>query len=609
MGIEAITSADNGRQVVPETGDDWCDWVSATHTRRHILGDPVLDWLDLYGDALGFERDSALPHHDPRTDFTEFIFEQGRRFEEAVVSHLLTLSDVTTISSGRGEARELAKAEETFAAIREGLPVIYQGVLRDPQHRMYGTPDILVRSDVLRELFSDAISAEEAALAAPALDGAPWHYRVVDIKFRMLGLSARGELNNSSSAPAYKVQLFVYNRALGRLQGFEPPTSYLLGRGWRQRDLRGSSCMGRLAAVPQAGTLSRGRPISEMAAEAAEWVRRVRTEGADWGVLPEPSVPELYPNLDNAQDGPWHGAKRRIAEELEDLTLLWWVTVRGRQKGHEAGVYRWTDLRVTPELVGVTGEKHPHVFEAILDINRTVEGPVVRPARIRAAEEEWREPPLLEFYVDFETVSDLADDFSRIPEKGGETLIFMIGCGHVEDGGWEFKSFIVDTLAEGEEARIIDEWLAHMDGVRERLDPGGPPPMVIHWSPAEVTFFDTAYNSAKERHAERNWPSLRWFDFLGKVMREEPVVVRGAMGFGLKAIAKAMHGYGLIETLWGEGPTDGLGAMVGAWWCQDEAVHRDVAFAELDLMREIVHYNEVDCRVMMEVISLLRKQH
>ena len=67
-------------------------------------------------------------------------------------------------------------------------------------------------------------------------------------------------------------------------------------------------------------------------------------------------------------------------------------------------------------------------------------------------------------YVDFETVSDLADDFSRIPERGGQPLIFMIGCGHIEDGDWIFASFTADSLAEPAEARIIDEWLNHDAG-------------------------------------------------------------------------------------------------------------------------------------------------
>jgi hypothetical protein len=36
---------------------------------------------------------------------------------------------------------------------------------------------------------------------------------------------------------------------------------------------------------------------------------------------------------------------------------------------------------------------------------------------VRAAEEEWRGEPRLEFYVDFETVNDLWDDFSRFSER------------------------------------------------------------------------------------------------------------------------------------------------------------------------------------------------
>ena len=86
-------------------------------------------------------------------------------------------------------------------------------------------------------------------------------------------------------------------------------------------------------------------------------------------------------------------------------------------------------------------------------------------------------------------------------------------------------------------------------------------------------------------------------------MREEPVVVRGAMAFGLKPIAQAMHRHGLIETLWGDGPTDGLGAMVGAWWCQVQANQRGVSLREVDLMREIIGYNEVDARLVARSIQ------
>lgn len=326
-------------------------------------------------------------------------------------------------------------------------------------------------------------------------------------------------------------------------------------------------------------------------------------------VLPEPSVPELYPNNSNDEDGPWHYAKKEIAEQLRDLTMLWRVAVPGRRKGHEAGIYKWTDPRVTPELVGVTGDKRPAMFSEVLAINVTDDGPDVRPPKIQAAREEWHPTPELEFYVDFETVSDLADDFSKLPEKGGQPLIFMIGCGHIEAEEWRFEPFVVDAISESEEARIIQEWLAHMAREKARLAPGIAAPRIIHWSPAEVSNFETAYNSARERHNRPDWPSLAWFDFLRRVMHEEPVVVRGSMAFGLKSVAKAMHSHGLIDTLWGDGPADGLGAMVGAWRCAQEAARLAVPMRQIDLMQEIISYNEVDCKVMMEMLRYLRLHH
>ena len=148
-----------------------------------------------------------------------------------------------------------------------------------------------------------------------------------------------------------------------------------------------------------------------------------------------------------------------------------------------------------------------------------------------------------------------------------------------------------------------------MEAVRQRLIPNGEQPRVIHWSRAEQSVLETQFNSAMKRHPDRDWPAPNWFDFLGKVVREEPVVVRGALGFGLKAVARAMHSRGHIDTDWGAGPADGMGAMVGAWSCEVEARERGCILAETELMQDIARYNEVDCKVMMEIVRYLRENH
>ena len=391
----------------------------------------------------------------------------------------------------------------------------------------------------------------------------------------------------------------MYNRALGDVQGFVPPHAFLLGRGWEQTvkkvKSRGSSCMDRLAPVAHHASTPRGT-LMDLADAAAGWVRRLRSEGDAWSVLPEASVPELRPNA-KGEPGSWKGAVGRIVDETEDLTRLWFVGTAGRDAANANGLTRWTDPAVTPDAVGVTGGVRGPTLQEFLDVNRGV-GPAVQPTRVAEDRDVWFEHAGVEFYVDFETVSDLDDDFDAIPERGGQALIFMIGCGHVENGEWRFECLTAEDLSVASEAVVIDAWLDHMAEVTQRLGPGAAT-RVFHWSAHEVSSLETAYNAAVGRHpdAAQRWPTLGWFDFLSRVVKREPVVVRGAHGFGLKAVANALHALGRIDVSWDTGPADGLGAMVGAWWCQGEIVAgRAQRLGDLELMREIEAYNEVDCR-------------
>ena len=613
MAKDAITHDDSGTRRVPTSNAEWDEWVSASSTRNHVLGDPLLDWLDRHGESKGFERDQV----DERTDFLGFIFRKGIEFERAVVQHLrgLHVGEMRTLGSEgsrRGPGRDLELAFATWDAMAEGVAVIDQGVLRDPQNRTFGLPDLLVRSDVLAELFPDALSSDEAAVAAPDLGIGDRHYIVVDIKYTTLGLTASGGLGNSGSAVAYKAQLHVYNRALGRLQGYRPPRAFLLGRGWKRTTggtrTRGDNCMDRLAPVEH-DEVTPGGSLSRRTDAAAVWLRRVRRDGHRWDVLPIPSVDELRPNAGGGH-GVWASAVKHIVDAGGDLTVLRGVGVDRRRKANKSGLFDWRDPQVTPESLGVKGAASAPLLKALLDVNRTP-GPVVRPARVAAARSEWIDTPPMEFYVDFETVSGLDDDFSAIPGRDGQPLVFMVGCGHIEEGSWRFECFTADELAEPAEAAVIEGWLDHMAAVRDRLDPGGRP-QVIHWSAHEESSLKSAYNSAVKRHGQRGkvWAEPRWFDFLAEVIKPEPVVVRGAHGFGLKAITNALHGAGLVETRWRTGPADGLGAMVGAWWCQNEVAQgRAARLMDLDLMKEIRDYNEVDCKAMMEIVRYLRENH
>jgi len=78
------------------------------------------------------------------------------------------------------------------------------------------------------------------------------------------------------------------------------------------------------------------------------------------------------------------------------------------------------------------------------------------------------------------------------------------------------------------------------------------------------------------------------------------------MGFGLKAVAKSLHALGLIETNWKDGIVDGLGAMAAAWWANAEAKSQNTRMESLPLIQDVIEYNQIDCKVMMETLYHIR---
>jgi len=606
IGRAAITQRVDGTVVDPRSDVEWLEWVPAGAVRNWCDGDLLVDWLAEYGEQHGFRRDDRLPGYDRVFDLPRFLMEQGRRFEQALLVDLQGRWPVTRIATRPDEARSLAAAEATWDAMKDGAPVIASAVLRDPERRTFGVADLLVRSDILGELCPDAFVGDQLELPVAAMRHGR-HYRVVDVKFSTLHLLKDGGLG--ATDVDVMAQAWIYNEALGRIQGFTPPAAYVAGRAWRQGAARGDRCWERLARVPSdAYVRSRDEDLASIVARACAWIRRLRTEGAEWRVLPIPSVPELWPNMKANGDFPWHTAKAEIAIKLADLTILPRINAELRGAAHATGVTRWDDARTSAVLFGLDGE-HARTLDAVIAVNRDG-GEPVRPARVSADEERWRILPAAEAFVDFEFVHDLDDDFRSFPRKGGQSLIFQIGCGTYRDRRWSFQQFTVDDLGVDAEGRMIDEWLIHLAALAAGAGLASASDVrLVHWSLAEESSFERAYESARSRHPDREWPALQWYDLLGRVFRAEPVVVRGAFSFGLKAIARALRAHGLITTEWGDGLADGAGAMAGAWSAAADARARGRSLKESPVMREIAAYNEVDCRVMAEILDHLRQSH
>nr|QBK86358.1 MAG: uncharacterized protein LCMAC102_01530 [Marseillevirus LCMAC102] len=602
---------------------DWDKiWISATETRNYLLKDPLIDWLKYNYSQLTTKN--SITGRRNSNSFIEYIMEQGTIFETHIIRLLSEKlgNDMVYSIGGELNPRSSTKVTETLDAMNRGIPIIHSGLLHNPETQTYGIPDLLVRSDWINNLVEiPVIDDKKIHKTAPKLrdvhnpENSPhYHYLVVDVKFSTLYLRADGiHILTCGSFPAYKSQLYIYNEALARIQGYNPQKAFVLGRKWRftskGEKFKGQNCFDRLGTIDYATV---DKEYVTKTHDALKWLRDVKTEEArGWNICNVPlSRPELYPNMCNTHDYPWRNTKEKIADNIKDLTSLWMVGIKQREIAHSRDIYQWTDKKCTPTIMGIKGKFTSRVLGEILEINRSQGNEKVKPQYIKNNFRDWQTQKELEFYVDFETINDVITEFEALPVVKNTSLIFIIGVGFINPltKKWIFRDFTAHTLTFEEEGRICQEFSDYIRLEAETYDVKNP--LCVHWAPAENSF----WNDAAKRHSETSeaWKTdeWEWFDLL-KVFKEEPIVIKGCLGFSLKKVAGALQKHGCINTSWDmeSACLDGQAAMVCAWKAHKESQARNLNMRELPHMREIIKYNEADVKVLYEIITYIRTNH
>ena len=568
------------------------DWVSASATRNYALGDPMVDWLNLHGEASGLAPDTKSAGYDRRLDFKQFIMGQGCAFEARIMERLRErfgdeMVEIQSVSSA-------IQMRQTLEAMERGVPIITQAHLWEPRSRVHGHPDLLVRSDYLNRLVEVPAVSDRPQGCRMSPD---WHYRVVDIKFATLYLKADcTTLLNRGSAKAFKAQVCVYTVCLGYMQGHHPGRAYLLGRGW-EATKRGQTIFSRdpLSKLGVVDLLHDDLEMVGVAAEAVGWVRRCRLQGREWRVLPKPSVPELYPNMCNDSATGWDTARKRIASELREITLVWQCGQSAREDAHAQGIFTWDDPRCNATRLGINGPKLKPVLDALLGVNR--EGPALLPTKIASSRYGWRQAGPADFFLDVESVSNI---HSIEPDATG--MIYLIGLGWVEGSEWRHRTFVAADLEPSHEEVIVRQLL---DLIRERTrDAPGAQIKLYHYANADEALLSKVLGRLSLPPETQTIVDRLVFCDLYRLVLQEPVLVRGALDFSLKSIVSALHEQGRVKVTYeGSHIQSGMG---GAMAAMAAASQREIPFGEHPLIRQACIYNETDCRSLWEILDYFR---
>src|SRR5207248_3740153 len=142
-----------------------------------------------------------------------------------------------------------------------------------------------------------------------------------------------------------------------------------------------------------------------------------------------------------------------------DLTLLPFVGPESRALAARSGITRWDDPRLSADSFGLGDSTEGRRLDAILMANRSTGDKDLLPSLLRSNIGQWQAPARFEIFVSVQGVEDQADDFSRVPERGGTAMLFMITWGFLDrDGHWQTRRLIARDLSPSAEAKMIEAW-------------------------------------------------------------------------------------------------------------------------------------------------------
>jgi putative phage-type endonuclease len=577
---------------------NWNNWVSATRIHNYMVDDALIDWLDIHqfkSNEIIFKENQFKSSENT---FQQYIMKQGIVFENTIITKLRIMfpNEVVTVANYQ-EAKSFDKYLETINHMKNGVPIIYQGVLHDYSKKIFGMPDLLVRYDYLNYIFGTPITKQTQIKKG---SNVIQQYRVVDIKFISLELCANGKhlRNTNKNIIAYKGQLYIYNKLLGVLQGKTPSKAYILCKHWsftKCQNYYSGGCFDNCAHI---NFKTVDKFIRSKTSKAIKWIRDLTNNGHKWQIY---SRDELKPNMCHVDK--WQSVKKQIAHYYNDITELWYCGIKNREIAESRGVKNWrTHKGLTSEKLGITGSKIASTLQLFIDMNQDIsiteneQESLIIPNRIKSNLYDWKNSKnTIEFYIDFETISD-----TICYDSGWSgTFIFMIGVGVNIDNKWIFKCFIAESLTFTSERNILldfHQYIVSITSLNNTYKKN-----LWHWGSAENYLYRNAMNKHADLLSQVNLLT-EWCDML-KLFKEEPIITRGMLNFSLKSVVKAFYNNCFIETSYDTDICNGLDAMVISYeYYKNTKVNSSI-------IKDIEKYNEIDCKVIWEILTYLRKHH
>lgn len=547
---------------------------------NYIRKDPLLDWFNKYKteEDKDLNENALLP----------MLKKQRDEFSSLIINHLfkehgnliynVDLSNYPSNTEIQADQLKITAdaISRTRIAMQEQVPIILNACLssnvlfngsENPIGNTGGLVNMLVLNSYLNNVLNVNVNSSDLENK----------YSIVMFKYATLDLKVDGKtLLNNDKQRVYKAQLTMLNEALSVEQNHIADCSYIIGRKYTWKGCKINSVFEHVAVVENFK--------DENYNKAIEWIVRLHTDlsmkDLNPGCLNEVN---LFPNMKNHADYPWHNLKSKIASDIKEITLMYNCGHRVRELAHEKGITEWQNL--TPELL------KSNLSKAFLKAQQPQSKDKIK-CKIHIPSGQEDDQYKLRFYIDFESIGNAYDDFSTFPVFKNHAMIFLIGVvvENTQTNELKYLHYIADNLTHDCELEIINNMFEDFKKLMKEENQTEMP--LYHWSNAEKYLLGNAIKDIPENVV---------FIDLCKIFKDEQIIFHGQFNYGLKEIARVMKEENMIETAWPDTTiSNGVDAMVEAIKIYKDKVPID---EKKEFFSNIVSYNYVDCKVMQEIVK------
>lgn len=529
--------------------------------KNYFKNDHLCDWLDLHNKQ--YVKDKRSP----------FYINLNKEKEEyrKRITDIFCFKYTHYVLEGNNQEQIQYHIENNHKYI------FLNSTLYSKKYRMCVCPDIIIHKDIFKEIFNEVDDTDLP------------NYIILDILYNIVSYNSdKSDLLNNGNMIYNKCKISL---AIDCLKEYIPNShGYLLAKEYRYKDI----------ILPKQKTIGKFPIYNEYYEDIKEgicWLKRLNMNYKRWSLYPEPTVIELYPNM-NCKESEWYGEKYKIATKIKEITMIWNISYEKRNQFIlEKDVKQW-DHPILSNHFQLQNHKPTEIKSKIIQMNNQ-DMIDISPRKINNQE-------LLSYFnksnqiiLDIESVIHLDENKSYFGQikKHDKPKICIIGMIHSLNHKPIFKDFTISHLTNKEEEKIIQYWVNYLRNIfnNEKI-------YIYHWGNAEKVYIEYI----KKKYPEIRLPNIKLID-LCFYFKKIPIVIKGCFGYGLKEIASRLYDLNKIQTIWNE-DINGLDAMYYLLHYSKKAAEENIPLKRYSDIRKIIDYNKIDCQVVYEIVDFLNSR-